>query len=739
MIAAARDLPRWPRPATIRAPLRSGAAASRPLHDHATTGSGPTHGAVIFKRALVVLLLIAAVLRIGTSLSRVDEYLPEGLYRGALTEAWMRDAPVWPSRMPQIAHIRGSIVMSAISLPCFELLGPTTFAVRISGILFHLAGLVALMLLVRRQFGRNAALIAGAMFTLAPPALAKIAVLSYGDHIESLPFLFSAALAMLAWTEDRSGRRTGLAFAAGALVGLAFSWHAQARLGVLVLCLFCAAMAPRKLLQRDTWLGLAPGLLVGLIPHALGDWLLAQNGLKVFGSSPLDLLTTGDLSSRLLKWRAFWVRDLPFSFQFPSASTGVFLLLLSAACGAWLLWRSIGAVRRREVTLHALVLRCGFFVAYPLAFSLAYALSEFQVQRADSAVMVRYVLPVIPVLLLPIPIAAARLWDEHRRALAGVVCGPALALGLWGSLSTWDLDTILHEPARRATPYEAYVSHFLYGSLTEDEQRELRALELSLYGTPQQKTVVNSWVGRHADVHRYLELVRRFDHLPTWTLPLRYELPDSGDWPRVALPAPQWVAQYRAAPRYLRPYIGGEAARALGQARKFDPVRTAAAMQAGESAEESQVLWRGLGQGLGRYSGLPSLFDGQTAWRRVNTLPASVDRREVAFGLGLVAGTLASEFYTPAQGIAGNQLMEEVLLHFPVALHPAFVRGLGAGYRWRFLDPPPSDLASPAVLRLVARLPPGLERDFRAGLGGSSAAFDDAPLAGPSAQPDALR
>src|SRR4029450_3303522 len=91
-------------------------------------------------RAAAALLLLAAVLRVGTNLSRVDELNPEELYRGALAQAWVEGAPVWPGEAPQVEHLRGSLLVSALAVPLFAALGPTTFALRQSGLIFHLAG-----------------------------------------------------------------------------------------------------------------------------------------------------------------------------------------------------------------------------------------------------------------------------------------------------------------------------------------------------------------------------------------------------------------------------------------------------------------------------------------------------------------------------------------------------------------------------------------------------------------------
>jgi hypothetical protein len=669
-------------------------------------------------RALLLLALLATGLRLGTNLSRVDEFFQEGLVRGTLAEAWLRGAPVWPREAPQIPHIRGSVVMSLISVPAFAVLGPTTFAVRLSGIVFHLAGLATLMLLMHRLFGRRAAVLAGALFALAPPALAKIAVLSYGDHVESLPFVFAAAWVTLAWLQDRGGRRTGLGLLAGVLVGLAVSWHAQARLGALALLATCVLLGPGRLLRRDALLGLAPGVLLGLLPLAAGDWITAQQGLLVFGSGPVDMLSRGLDPERLAKWADFWLVDLAHSMQYAWLPAAALLLLLAAGCALGLAARAVSAVRAGRERARDVLHRAAFFVVYPLAFSAVYALSRFGIQyELDNAIQVRYVLPVVPVLLLPIAVAGARLGEAGRTALAACVVGPALLLGAWGSLSTWDPQSMWREPARRACSFEFFTSHLAYGTLDEAERAELRALDLSLYGDPDQEARVRRYVDVHADPEAFLALVARFDDLPEWTRPLRFNLPQSPDDVRGTSDPAAARERLAALPAGQRPYAVAGATRLAGRSRRFDAALAGALARMGTTVEETRAALQGLGQGFLNVT-LPRFLDGREVRARLAALPPSVDLREVSFGAGLRVGVLVNAFYTP-----GDHVVAEYLAHVDPGLHAAFARGLGAAYRWRFLEPPARDLDSPAVARLLALLPPDLEAPFRDGLGGSDRAF----------------
>lgn len=670
------------------------------------------------RRALIALLLLDVVLRVGTSLSRVDEYFSEGLVRGALAEAWIEGAPVWPSEAPQLPHIRGSVVMSAIALPFFHLLGPSTFALRIGGIVFHLITLATVMLLVHRFFGRRAATAAGALFVLAPPALAKIAVLSYGDHFESLPFILATAWLALSWCADRSGRRTGLAFAAGVVAGLGIGWHAQARLGVAAVALLCALVAPRKLVQRDFWTGLVPGLLVGLIPLALGDYITTRQGLLVQGTSPLEMIFGEHRRPPVEKWVDFWTADLAHSLQFPFVPADYALLLLALGCGIGLLVAAVRRVRARATTLRDAALRGGFLVVYPLVFSAAFATTSYVIfHELDNAVEVRYVLPVVPVLLLPLAIAGGALLDSGRRGLAAAVLVPPLALGLWGSLSTWHWATILHEPARDAVQWESWNEHFVYGSLSVPEQAELRHLERSLYADPAQDKAVRAYLAEHCHPLRQLQLIDEFDNDPPWSRPLRFTLAVPATSLVSAKTPEQMRTRYRQLNEPLRVYIGAEAARQLAAEQPMRPLLCAALLTAPTTPGETRMLLRAFGQGL-TYSILPRFFRGVEMQRRLSLLPEVGDRREIAFGSGLRMGMLVGEFYD-----VGDRMLLEYLRHVDPALHEPFARGLGAAYRWRLLGSPPADLDSPAIERLIQLLAPNLEADFRAGLGGSDAAF----------------
>src|SRR5262249_9217936 len=144
----------------------------------------------------------------------------------------------------------------------------------------------------------------------------------------------------------------------------------------------------------------------------------------------------------------------------------------------------------------------------------------------DTAIQVRFLLPLVPfVLLLPLAAAGARLWDGGRRAASALLVAPALLLGAAGSLSTWDLASMLHEPPRRAVLGGTAAGRLQWGALSEPDRAELQGLERERYGEPHQSAQAKAFVEQHADPARFIALVAEHDDRPAWTQPLRFRLP----------------------------------------------------------------------------------------------------------------------------------------------------------------------------------------------------------------------
>lgn len=678
------------------------------------------------RAAFLWLLLLAFVLRLGTNLSRVDENFAEGIYRGSVAAAMTEGAPIWPRHLAEIPHVPGSIVVPVLAAPFYLLLGPTTLALRFGGTIFHLAALAAWMVLLHRRLGRRAAILGGALFVLAPPGFAKMAVLSYGDHVESLPFILFAAIHALDWADARGAARWRTPFLAGLGVALAISFHLQATLGIAALAAACALVAVPRLREGAFWkelfLGFLPGAAAGAVPGFLLFWFTGTSALSLWGGSPTQHVQVG--GGRLAEIGAklgSLLRDgYSLSFQWDPRGIADATLLFAMACAAALAAAS-AARWRRGASGRAILARAAFFVAYPVVFSLVFAASSasFQIQAGNAnALEVRYALPALPFLLLPIAVAAAQLWESNRPWLAAAVAGPALALGAAGSLSTWDAATILREPARRGYLWEEFDSHFLYGTLSPEDQRAVRDRARGKARLPEIEDALEGFVASRGHAAKVLEFVKRFDTTEEWTWPLRYVPPrlPIGSPPAGADAAARWL---REVPERLRAYRAVAAGEALGGADPFAPNAFAVLWRSAASPEERRHLAIGFGRGLLQVSAdglppVPRFFDGAKAAARLSSLPAETPRGEVAFGLGFRVGMVVNAFFPP-----GDELIRKAVAHFPREALAGFARGLGAGYRMRFLAPPPRDTSSPGAARVAALLPPEAEPAFRDGLGGA--------------------
>ena len=142
----------------------------------------------------------------------------------------------------------------------------------------------------------------------------------------------------------------------------------------------------------------------------------------------------------------------------------------------------------------------------------------------------------------------------------------------------------------------------------------------------------------------------------------------------------------------------------VGQLLLSGRPRRTAARSPGASAADSWSRPR-------RHAPVPRFFDGNKAAARVAALPAGVSRADVSFGLGFRLGLLVNEFFLP-----GDEILHRILAAFPKDALPGFARGLGAGYRMRFLVPPTAATQTPAADRLLSLLPAELGDAFRAGL-----------------------
>ena len=372
-------------------------------------------------RTLALFLVAWAVARALPVLALGDVffYLEEKA-KGALARALLLGAPVPYRELVGHPFEGGSFVASHVRALFFAALGPSVLATKLAAIAWGAAIVAAGWHLVRRHFGRRAAIAFGLLVVLAPEDLQKISLLHVGNHWESTLFVLLALDGLIALgvgeaRRPRSTLLTGLAAGFGAY----FSY--QVLLVLAPVALWAAVRRPRLSFGRSgAWL--LAGFVVGL-----GPWwaMLAVHGAGMLDVHGQSLLARSDNAGRLAAMlRSLWVghsaREIASTFGLPLTALG--------AC-AWLLTSAARPVRERAVPL-----------ALSLAvWSITYASSTFVLGDVYHYFVLARLAPAWMLALLLLAAALGQAWESEHPAVRRAALG---ALALLAMLGLVDLASI---------------------------------------------------------------------------------------------------------------------------------------------------------------------------------------------------------------------------------------------------------------------------------------------------------
>jgi len=366
---------------------------------------------------------------------------PEELHRG-MTALEMTRGPLLDFFAYQWnATWGGTLVMSVLAIPGFQLLGPSLFALRLPTVLFALLGVVVVFSFLDRFVSRRAAWIGGMLVALAPPGYTLLASKAWGTHVEL--GVLSLTLVYLVLCHRRSPRPSGAsAFVIGLLAGFGLYFG----LGMLFTLAFLAGfelVVDRRNAPKRCWPWRIVGFVVGLVPFALYRLWAGSAGLRVNnrGIAGEPMLAGDILSDPLERLAALVGRDFAGSLAFPDLGPlpggligGGFALVL----GFGLLWALWGAPRvlRGVGGVHA---RVGLFLAtYATLFLGAYLLSSFTLKPELGPFGHRYLAPVLPWLLM-VAAVALDAFSRRGRSIGLLAMGTAVTLSLLSTASLFSL------------------------------------------------------------------------------------------------------------------------------------------------------------------------------------------------------------------------------------------------------------------------------------------------------------
>ncbi len=207
----------------------------------------------------------------------------EEAYRWMAIAEWLEGSSP-PLLDLQADHYQGgSLVVIALGLPVFALLGESTAALKAVALLFSGATLALLYALHRRYFGATSARLAGAAYVALPAAPAYWSLVVLGSYAESL----LASVAQLAlFLGLLSGRRSaGRWLAFGLLSGLGI-WLCYASALSLAACALTWLWLERLPRPRELALaaaGAALGLVPWLVYNLRSGFAGLQRPLEIFG------------------------------------------------------------------------------------------------------------------------------------------------------------------------------------------------------------------------------------------------------------------------------------------------------------------------------------------------------------------------------------------------------------------------------------------------------------------------
>ncbi len=648
------------------------------------------------RRLCSVFFLAVVALRLPVLLAHLDTWFPFEVWSGNIALAILDGLDADWARSPIMPHIRGGVLFGGLLVPLYAVVGPSAVAMKLLPLLWHAATVALAVALFDRFFNRRTAVAGGLLLLLAPPLLAKLSVFGLASHMESTLPMLAALWAFLAMAvERRPERRYPLLL--GLALGFAGFFHLQALLPCLMVLGLWVLACPRRLLSTDLLL-----LLLGAGLGAAPSWLFEGGNIAYLEWSLVDragagvepgaatgaatLQQVGGAQGALYKLRHLATGGLVEIMDFAdlgarwaSVLGWITVSLLTAAAGlaAYDLRGSVGAVFRRLALFRDEAIPAALpLLIYPLVFVATFtqARAKVNVEGYGAGLGNRRMVPLVFALLVLAAVAiggGTTSGSARRRRLFLLV--PLCLAGVVG----W------------------------YGSLRP-----------GVPWPPQQRGECSEWFTDHISHHaegndmRALEALDRIDRGDARFENLRFRIPAPG-------------LQAAATDRFTRetvirskqtPRQAIHRATAFGRWLARPPVDIDVAglrQRVAPLTQEHRIaLLHGIGLGYPQPRAMGRPDQTRRGIQGIRSLLAKLgapDAAPVAEGFGFVVGM----GYQPYSQPIGRQITtygEEL----PATATPAFFRGVGWGYRQRFLAAPTNEVDVP----LLTWVPDDRRQDF---------------------------
>lgn len=351
----------------------------------------------------------------------------------------------------------GCTADSLLAFPLFALLGPTLFAWKLVPLLFKLVIFAAGTVALRRYVSDLAAVLFGLLLLFAPTYFQHLSMAGLGNHVEIGAFHLVFPLLWLPLFRQNGVAvdRWGLMLAVGAFAGFG-TWFCRSFALILPVMVLSALWIDWRFWRsRAPWL-VGLGWLVGSAPiWAVKYWAPPSKapGFAVYGESAGGLL---DLSGVVLQrlWALCWgwlpASSLWSALGSRGVAAGTLMTWAAYASLAFMAWYAFRSASWRAAAL----CRCVLLQALGIGAALV-LLGLWDPTHAPPIQMegLRYLGPLVPLLMLATAITAATLLDRRRPVRMAIAVGLLLVtvgIGAVARIAEWSQAPLTSRPMHLA-------------------------------------------------------------------------------------------------------------------------------------------------------------------------------------------------------------------------------------------------------------------------------------------------
>ncbi len=414
----------------------------------------------VFQVAFLVLLFL--VTRLVLLYVNIDSvYDEEEINSGTLTLMFV-EGEIPSFDIVQYEPYHGGYVLSAIlAVPFYLLFGPTVISFKMVALCYGVSIIIVAWYLLKTTFRAETALLFCLLFIFAPPVLIKNSLVSWGNYYESTLYTLLGFIFIKNIITEKAEilQYVLLGFLSGFIL-----WCNYINV-IAIICwgIFWMIM-DRKSLFSPRILLAAGAFLTGLAPFFVNKVLNGSMVLSVYSKPLYEYFLADGIKPVLYKAYFFIVKGFPFSFLFSSYKKSglisgylwylsfivafVFLIVLifKAFLSSGGKDRDINGEWQNKLSF--------FLVLYVFVYSCFYLTSSFESQYICNFKDNRYLVPLYPVVLMIISIAAGYLLKSKRKVFVCLSAFTCLCLILSGYFSLTNI--IFSAPFSENTNYRGY-------------------------------------------------------------------------------------------------------------------------------------------------------------------------------------------------------------------------------------------------------------------------------------------